>query len=277
VILPTDRSASVAEIAVALEERGLESLFLGEHTHIPAARTSPFPMGDGTLPDEYTRTVDPFVALAFAAARTTTVRLGTCILLLAQRDAIVVAKEAATLDLLSGGRIEIGVGYGWNVEEAADHGVAWKSRRARVREQALAMQALWTQDEASFAGDHVVFDRAWMWPKPVQAGGPPILLGASPGPKTFAAVAEWARGWIPVPFWGHTTADIEAMRRAVADAGRDPAEIEVTVDGVFPDAEQLDVWHAAGAHRVLLPLPSEPIDQILPILDAAAALVSRYA
>ena len=186
------------------------------------------------------------------------------------------AKEAATLDLLSGGRVEIGVGYGWNVEEAADHGVTWKTRRARVRAGARHAGAV-DAGGGVVRGEHVAFDRAWMWPKPVQAGGPPILLRASPGPKTFAALAEWGRGWIPVPFWGHTPADIEAMRRAVADAGRDPADIAVTVDGVFPDPEQLDVWHATGAQRVLIPLPSEPLDAILPILDEAAKVAPRYA
>ena len=239
-------------------------------------RTTSFP-GGGDLPDEYRRTLDPIVALSAAAAVTTTLRLGTAVYLTAQRDPIDTAKKIASLDHLSGGRMEFGVGYGWNVEEAEDHGVDWRRRRALVREQVLAMKALWTAEEASFRGEHVRFDASWMWPKPVSRPHPPVLVGASPGPRTFAAIAEWGDGWLPVPFWGHTPDDAERLRTIVDAAGRDPAGLAVVVDGVLPDPALLDPWREIDAHGALIPLPSLPLDDLLPNLDAVAALVDRYA
>lgn len=276
VVLPTDRSAPITHLARAIEERGLASLYVGgDHTHIPAVRTTPFPGADA-LPDEYTRTLDPIVALTAAATVTECIRLGTCIYLCAQRDAIDTAKQIASLDHLSGGRIDFGVGYGWNVEEAADHGVDWSTRRALVREQILAMRQLWTTDEATFHGDHVAFDRAWMWPKPVSNPHPRVLVGASPGPRSFANIVEWGDGWFPVPFWGHTPADADRLRRMAVDAGRDLKELAIIVDGVLADPAMLDPWHEAGAEGALIPLPSEDLDAVLPLLDGAAALVDRY-
>lgn len=274
VVLPTDRSAPITDLAQAVEERGLASLYVGgDHTHIPAVRTTPFPGGD-ELPDEYTRTLDPIVALTAAATVTDRIRLGICIYLSAQRDAIDTAKQVASLDHLAGGRIDFGVGYGWNVEEAVDHGVEWRTRRALVREQVLAMRELWTKDEASFTGEHVTFDRAWMWPKPVAP--PRVLLGASPGPRTFGDIVEWADGWFPVPFWGHTPEDAHRLRQAASDAGRDPDELAIIVDGLLADVSMLDPWHEGGADGALIPLPSDSLDVVLPILDSAAALVERY-
>ena len=168
-VFPTDESADPATIARMTEERGFESLFFPEHTHIPVSRRTPYPVG-GDLPREYSRTHDPFVALAFAAAATTTLRLGTGILLMAQRDPIVTAKAVASLDVLSGGRVLLGVGAGWNIEEMEDHGVDPARRFGRMRESVEAMRALWTQDEASYAGDHIAFPPTWSWPKPRPAG-----------------------------------------------------------------------------------------------------------
>jgi probable F420-dependent oxidoreductase len=275
-ILPTDRSALPAELARAAEERGLESLFFGEHTHIPSRRQSPYPLGD-ELPDEYRRTLDPFVALAAVATATTRLRFGTCICLIAQRDPIIAAKDVATLDVLSGGRVELGVGDGWNVEEAADHGVDWSTRRRRVREHVLAMKSLWRDDVASFHGQMVDFDEVWMWPKPVQRPHPPVIVGASPGPRTFEAIVEWADGWFPVPFFGHQPDDVKVLAAKAEEAGRDPATVTVHVNGVLPDVASAEPWAAVGAQRVLVPLPSEPLDTLLPILDAAAALVPYFA
>src|ERR1700692_1837919 len=182
---PTDKPAPIDRLAMEIESRGLGSLYVGgDHTHIPAIRSTPFP-GGGDIPEEYWRTLAPLVSLTLAASATSRIRLGTCIFLSAQRDAISTAKQVASLDFASGGRIDFGVGYGWNVEEAADHGVAWGQRRAIVREQMLAMKALWTEEEASFKGEFVSFDRAWMWPKPKASPHPRILLGASPGPRSF--------------------------------------------------------------------------------------------
>jgi probable F420-dependent oxidoreductase len=276
VVLPTDLSAPIDQLAREVEARGLASLYVGgDHTHIPAARVTPFP-GGSDLPDEYTRTYDPIVALSAAAVVTERIRIGTCIYLSAQRDTINMAKQAASLDRLSGGRFDFGVGYGWNVEEAADHGVEWSSRRALVREQVLACRALWGEDEASFEGEQISFDRAIMRPKPAAARGPRVILGASPGPKTFGSIVEWGDGWFPVPFWGHTPGDIARLHAAAEQASRDPSELAVIVDGILPDPAMLDPWQAAGAEGALIPLPSESLEAVLPALDAAAAIVDRY-
>ncbi|CAN5473672.1 LLM class F420-dependent oxidoreductase [soil metagenome] len=276
VVLPTDRSAPIVPLARAIEERGLASLYVGgDHTHIPASRATPFP-GGSELPEEYTRTLDPIVALTAAAVATERIRLGTCIYLAAQRDTIDTAKQIASLDHLSGGRIDFGVGYGWNVEEAEDHGVVWKTRRAKLREQVLAMRELWTSDEASFRGEHVSFEGAWMWPKPESDPGPRVIVGASPGPRTFENIVEWGDGWFPVPFWGHVPADADRLRRAAEDGGRDPSELAVIVDGILADPAMLDPWAEANAEAALIPIPSEDLDTVLPLLDGAAAMVERY-
>src|SRR5690606_12701931 len=227
VTLPTDRSAHIVELARAIESRGLASLYVGgDHTHIPIARTTPFP-GGGELPDEYTRTLDPIVALTAAVVSTERIRLGTAIYLTAQRDAIYTAKKVASRDCIAEGRVDFGVGYGWNVEEAEHHGVAWKTRRALVREQVLAMKQLWTADEAAYRGEHVAFSPSWMRPKPVSRPHPRVLVGASPGPRSFAAIVEWGDGWFPVPFWGHSPADAQRLRAIAADAGRDPSSLAI--------------------------------------------------
>lgn len=276
VVLPTDQSAPIGDLAREIESRGLASLYVGgDHTHIPAVRTTPFPGGD-ELPDEYTRTFDPIVALTVAALATERIRLGTCIYLSAQRDTITMAKQAASLDRYADGRFDLGVGYGWNVEEAEDHGVDWKTRRAFVREQALACRALWTEDEASFHGNHVSFDRAIMRPKPAAPRGPRLILGASPGPKAFEAIVEWGDGWFPVPFWGHAPADGVRLREVAEQAGRDPKEVAIIVDGVLPDPAMLDGWAEINADSALIPIPSESLDAVLPALDAAATMIDRY-
>ena len=182
----TDLSMPVHELALAAEERGLHSLYIPEHTHIPTSRRTPPPTGDDELPEEYSRTVDPFVAFAAAAAVTQRIRLGTGVCVIAQRDPIVTAKAVATLDVLSGGRVEFGIGFGWNREEIEDHDIGFEDRRARAREHVLAMRALWTDDVASFDGKYVVFEPSWSWPKPVQPGGLPVLIGGGTGPRLLA-------------------------------------------------------------------------------------------
>lgn len=276
VVIPSDQSAPITELARAAEDRGLHTLHVGgDHTHIPIARTTPFPVA-GELPDEYTRSIDPIVALSAAAAVTSRIRLGTCIYLTAQRDTIDTAKKIASLDHLSGGRVEFGVGYGWNVEEAEHHGVVWKQRRSYVREQVLAMKALWTQEEASFAGEHVSFAPSWMWPKPVARPHPPVFIGASPGPKMIEAMTEWGDGWMPVPFWSHTPDDVVRLRQALADGGRDPASLQIMVNGVLADPAQVEPWHAIGVDAVLVVMPTVPLDESLVVLDAAATLLDHF-
>lgn len=197
-MFPTDRSIGIVELAHAVEERGFHSLWVPEHTHIPTSRVTPPPTGDEVLPEWYLRCLDPFVALSAAAAATQHLRLGTGICLVAQRDPIVTAKAVASLDLISGGRFSFGIGFGWNVDEMEDHGVPYKERRAIAREHVLAMQQLWANDEASFAGEQVQFSTSWSWPKPVQRPWPPVLLGGAAGPKLFAHIAEYGDGWIPI-------------------------------------------------------------------------------
>jgi probable F420-dependent oxidoreductase len=276
VTLPTDTSVRADDLAVAAEERGITHLYLGgDHTHIPAARTTPFP-GGADLPDEYKHTYDPLIALAAAAARTSRIRLGTCIHLTAQRDPISTAKQLASLDALAPGRIDYGFGYGWNVEEAASHGIEWRSRRARVDEYLRAMRTLWTEEEASFAGEFVSFDRALMWPKP--AVPPRLLLGASPGPRSFGAIVDWADGWFPVPFWGHHPGQAQDLHQLAEQKGRDPNEIAIVVDGVLIDPAMIDPWAEADTtiEAVLVAIPSVGLDQVLPELDATAELIDRY-
>lgn len=276
VTLPTDLSAPIGDLAAEVEQRGLASLYLGgDHTHIPAARTTPFPGAD-ELPDEYRRTYDPIVATTQVVSRTSTIRTGPCVFLAAQRDPITTAKQIASVDHLSGGRVDFGVGYGWNVEEAANHGVEWSTRRRRVKEYVAAMKVLWTEDEASFDGEFVSFDRAWMWPKPASSPHPRVLLGASPGPRTFEAIADWCDGWISVPFWGHTPDHVAQLRAVAEERGRDPRELAMVVDGVLPDPAMIDPWFEAEVESVIIPLPSVGLDELLPVLDAAAALVDRY-
>jgi alkanesulfonate monooxygenase SsuD/methylene tetrahydromethanopterin reductase-like flavin-dependent oxidoreductase (luciferase family) len=172
--------------------------------------------------------------------------------------------------------VEFGIGYGWNVEEAEDHGVVWKQRRSLVREQVLAMKALWTQDEASFHGEHIAFDAAWMWPKPARRPHPPVLLGASPGPKMFESIIEWADGWFPVPYWSHSPADVTRLRQAAEDAGRDPSTLQIIVDGVMPDVAQVEPWYEIGVDAVLVVMPTVPLDEALPILDASVPLLDHF-
>ena len=268
----TDRAMDVTELAPALEERGLSSLFLPEHTHIPASRATPYPMG-GDLPEQYWRTLDPFVALTAAASVTERLRLGTGICLVAQRDPIVTAKEVASVDLVSGGRFVFGIGFGWNREEMADHGVVYEQRRAIGREKVLAMQALWRDDEASFSGEHVHVSPSWSWPKPVQRPRPPVLVGGAAGPTLFAHIVEYADGWIPIGGRGLTTT-LPDLRRVAEEAGRDPAELRVVPMAVVPDPGKLEHYASLGIEEVVLQLPSAPRDRVLPVLDAYAELVA---
>jgi probable F420-dependent oxidoreductase len=271
-IFATDRCMSPVELAREAEARGFHSLYVPEHTHIPVSRRTPPPTGEAELAEEYRRTLDPFVALAAAATATTRLRLGTGIALVAQHDPIALAKTVATLDLLSGGRLVLGVGYGWNREEMEDHGVDPRRRRARVRETMLAMQALWSREVAGFSGEFVRFEPSWQWPKPVQQPRPPVLLGGAAGPTLFAHVAEWADGWMPIGGAGLRAA-LPALRRAMEEAGRDPTSLRVVPMGVLPDPAKLDHYRAIGVSEAVLRLPSATRDEVLPVLDTYAGHV----
>jgi probable F420-dependent oxidoreductase len=274
----TDISIDVVELARAVEARGLDSVWLPEHTHIPLSRRTPPPTGDEALAQEYRRCLDPLVALGAAASATERIRLGTGILLAAQREPIVTAKAMATLDHISGGRAVMGVGFGWNEDEIEQHGVAMGDRRAVAREHVLAMQALWGDEEASFAGTHVQLTPSWSWPKPLQRGPDgrphlPVLHGGAPGPKLFAHIAEYGDGWIPIGGSG-LTQSIPALREAVAEAGRDPEGLEIVPFGSVPDHGKLDHFERIGVTECVFRIPSAPRDDVLPILDEQAALVA---
>jgi len=272
-IFATDRAMSPVEVAREAEARGFHSLYVPEHTHIPISRRTPPPTGDAVLAEEYKRTLDPWVALAAASSVTSRIRLGTGIALVAQHDAIALAKQIATLDWLSGGRAVVGIGYGWNVEEMEDHGIDTKRRRSRVREAMLAMEALWSREVASFAGEHVRFEPSWQWPKPVQQPRPPVLIGGAAAPKLFEHVAEFGDGWIPIGGAGLREA-LPVLRDAFAARGRDPASLHVVPMGVLPSREKLDYYAASGVTEAVLRLPSAPRDEVLAVLDDYARFVA---
>ncbi len=273
-----DDTIHPVELARACEDRGFESLWLPEHSHIPASRQSPWPgsLSGEPLPDYYWRMQDQFVALSMAAAVTTRLRLGTGVTLIVQRDPIWLAKQIASLDHLSGGRFTLGIGYGWNREEAESHGATWAVRRAEVREKVLAMRALWTQDTAAFDGEHVRVAPSWAQPKPAQTGGPNVVLGGGFGPKLFASIAEWGDGWMPISARPSLAKRLGPLREAWASAGRDPGALEVDVMGATDDADGLDTLRSEGITRALLTLWPASRDEHLRQLDAWAPLAARF-
>jgi probable F420-dependent oxidoreductase len=268
----TDYSMPVVELARALEERGFESLFVPEHTHIPASRKSPW-AGGPELPRHYSHTLDPFVSLAAAAAVTSKLRLGTGICLLTEHDPIVTAKEVASLDLISNGRFEFGIGAGWNAEEMANHGTVFETRFRVMADRAKAMKAIWTNDEASYEGEFTKFERIWSWPKPTQKPHPPILLGGETK-HTLRRVMEFGDGWFPRGRGGFDPqADMKRLREAAEEAGRDIRTVSTTLFGAEPDAAYLERCRAAGMDRALFALPSEGRDTVVPLIDKYAAFV----
>nr|HNN39653.1 TIGR03619 family F420-dependent LLM class oxidoreductase [Microthrixaceae bacterium] len=268
----TDVSMPVPDLAVAAEERGFDSVWIPEHTHIPTSRRTPPPTGDAELPEEYKRSVDPLVALAAAAALTTTLRLGTGVMLPMQREPIVTAKAVATLQNLSGGRFDLGIGFGWNEDEMADHGVQYATRRDHTRDHVRAMQALWTDDVASFDGEFVSFPPTWSWPKPEVRV--PVLIGGGAGPKMFAHLAEYADGWIPIGGAG-LSESIPRYKDAVAAAGRDPEAMRIIPFGSLPTAPKLEHFASIGVTECVFRLPSAPTDEVMTVLDEQAELLGE--
>ena len=269
---PVDYGIDIGELARALEERGFASLYLPEHTHIPASRRTPF-FGGGELPRRYSHTHDPFVALSFAAAATKKLEIGTGICLVPERDPIVTAKAVASLDRFSGGRFVFGIGGGWNVEEMENHGARYETRFKLMRERVLAMKALWTEEEAAFHGEMVDFDPVWSYPKPAQKPHPPILLGGE-SDHTLRRVVEFCDGWFPRPVAGFAAADAKARLAHMAEKmGRDPASLSIAVFRAPPDRRILDEYRVAGIERALLEVPDLERGEILRLLDERAALL----
>ena len=262
----TEYGHNVVDVARDAEQRGFESLWLPEHTHIPVSRKTPY-AGGAELPKEYAHTLDPFVALAAVATATKHIRLATGISLLIERDTITMAKTLATLDLLSNGRAILGVGGGWNREEAEHHGVEWSQRFQKLEEQITAIKVIWANEEASFHGEHVRFDPIWSWPKPIQRPRPPIVLGGETD-HTLRRVIKYCDGWLP------RARDPEIIVRGIArlnelaeEADRDTESISVNVFAPRPDAELIDRFKSMGVARIVLWLPPEDSDAVSQRLD----------
>mgnify|MGYP001357754528 FL=1 len=272
-IFDTDYSMPVNELAIALEERSFESLFVPEHTHIPASRESTWP-GGANLPKDYWHTFDPFVSLSFAAAATKNLKVGTGICLLPQRDTIVAAKLVASLDRMSEGRFLFGIGGGWNKEEMGHHGVAYTERFARMEEQVAAMKGLWQEEEFGYQGEYVKFTSSWAHPKPVQTPHPPILLGGE-SDYTLRRVVNYCDGWLPRARHGFDAAANMTRLHEMADSvGRSMETLSVTVFGAPGDRATLSSYQEAGVERALLGLPSADKDVVLPMLDKFQELLS---
>jgi probable F420-dependent oxidoreductase len=270
-LFPTDYSILPAELAVAAEERGFESLWFPDHTHIPLARRSPWP-GGPELPKMYYDLMEPFISLATAASVTRRLRLGTGVCLLVQRDPLQTAKDVASLDRLSQGRFLFGVGAGWNAEEMADHGTRFETRGRLLRERIEALKVIWTQKKPEYHGEFVDFAPMMSWPKPVQTPHPPIHVGGG-WPQGARRAVRWGDGWMPIH--GRDAIDPARFRALAEQAGRDPASLELSVYAPPPDEAVLARLREAGVDRVVFGLPPAPRDEILPLLDARAKLMER--
>jgi probable F420-dependent oxidoreductase len=276
-IFATDTTLDPISLAKAVEDRGFESLWLPEHSHIPTSRETPWGGVEGArpLPEYYSRTFDSFVALAAAAAVTDRIKLATGITLLAQRDPIWAAKEVATLDHLSNGRFILGVGYGWNKEEMASHGVSYTARREVLRENLLTMKALWTEEEAAFTGQHVSLSPSWAWPKPVQRPHPPVILGGAIGPRTVADIVDLCDGWIPLGRYDLETGTKE-IRTALEQAGRDADGFDFSYFQAKPTAEFIGRLTHLGFNRAVFALPQGSPSEVISALDDLARFVEEH-
>lgn len=272
IIFPTDKGIQPVELGREAEARGFDSLWFPEHSHIPVSRRTPWGGREGAppLPEEYWRTHDQFVALAAIAATTERLKLGTGITLVAQRDPLWLAKEIASLDVISNGRVMFGVGFGWNHEEMENHGTRTKGRRKLVREKVLAMKELWTKDEAEFHGEFVNIEKSWAWPKPVQQPHPPVIVGASPSELHFRHIIEWGDAWMPIEGRFEVDEQWTELQRMATAAGRDPSTLQLGVFGAKPELAHLEHLQSIGTSFVALGLP--PLDR-----DAALAALDRYA
>jgi probable F420-dependent oxidoreductase len=270
----TDYSMAPGELGRALEARGFESVWAPEHSHIPTSRKTPFPQG-GELPKKYYDVMDPFVALTAAAAMTKTLKIGTGVCLVAQRDPIQTAKLVASLDQVSGGRFRFGVGGGWNAEEMADHDTAFGTRFKLMRERIAAMKEIWTKPEPEYHGELVDFPPMRTWPKPVQKPHPPVIVGGA-FPYAARRALAYGDGWIPHasrPQYADVGEFLPRFQQMAAEAGRDPASVPVTIFGAVESLDRLLRYRDLGVARAVVSLPSAQTDEILPILDRWAELI----
>jgi probable F420-dependent oxidoreductase len=271
----TDYAMRPDDLAVACEERGFESIWFPEHTHIPASRLSPWP-GGAELPKEYWHTHDLFVALMAAAGATKKIKIGSGICLVIERDPIVLAKEVATVDQLSNGRLLFGIGGGWNAEEMENHGAPFKRRWKVLRERIEAMKEIWANEEAEYHGEFVNFDKIWCYPKPAQKPHPPILLGTFNG--GLKRVVNYCDGWVPVGFDTSTLSEsIKELHALAEQAGRSADEIPVSIFGSSDKEDALASHQELGIERAVLFLPSADRDTLMPTLDKYASLVPKFA
>jgi probable F420-dependent oxidoreductase len=273
-MFPADYAIDPIALGRIAEERGFESLWFPEHTHIPVSRATPYPAG-GDLPPEYWHTHDPFVALSAVAATTERIKVGTGICLVVERDPIVTAKEVASLDTISGGRFLFGVGAGWNREEMRNHGTDPDRRFGVMRERVEAMKAIWTQDEAEYHGRYVDFDPIWSWPKPVQKPHPPVLVGGN-GPKVLERVVRYGDAWMPnrVETDDEFIARLHELRRLAEEAGREP--IPVTMYGASRKPERLARWAENGVTRAVYWVPSAEAGEVERHVDELVGHVEQY-
>jgi len=264
----TDYSIGAAALGRALEERGFESLWNPEHSHIPLSRKTPFP-GGGDLPKMYYDAMDPFVTLSVAAAVTTKLKIGTGVCLVIQRDTIQTAKLVASIDQASKGRFLFGIGGGWNQDEMEDHGTVYATRFKRMREQIEAMKAIWIENKPEYHGEIVDFPPMMTWPKPVQKPHPPVILGGA-FPQAARRAVRYGNGWVPIAgrgAYGTIEAFLPPFKEMLAEAGRSLADVPITMFGVPQDLDLLKRYRDMGVARVVAPCPPEPAEKTLPLLD----------
>jgi probable F420-dependent oxidoreductase len=276
VLFTSDRGITPARAAQAAEAAGFDCFYVPEHTHVPVRRDALHPRtGTQELPDDrYLRTLDPWVSLSMAAAVTSTIRLGTAVSLPVEHDPITLAKTIATLDHLSGGRLVLGAGFGWNTDELADHGVPAGRRRTVLREYLEAMQALWSQEEASYDGEFVSFAGSWAWPKPVQQPRVPIVVGAGGTAKTFAWIARNADGWMSTPGEADLSDKVTLLQQSWRDAGRE-GQPQVHVLAGRPNPDVLAHWEQIGVTDVAFGMPDRTEDEVVSYLGRLAGRLGQ--
>ena len=277
-IFPTDSTPGPTELGRAAEDLGFESLWFPEHSHIPTSRETPWGgvKGAAPLPDWYWKTLDAFVALGAVAAATSTLKLGTGITLVAQRDPIWLAKEVASLDVISGGRVLFGIGYGWNKEELASHGVAYNERRELLRERILMMKSLWMDEVSQYKGERIALEPSWAYPKPVQKPHPPIIMGGAAAPKTIADMVEFCDGWMPLATRHDIAGRLDEVRSAVASAGRDINSFDITAYSAKAEPELIEKLIGLDVNRIVFNLPQKSPEEANSRLADLSELIKRF-